>query len=82
MNTFYNSLLINIRFLVKMKNMTVGFCIFDVINMLCCYPCVRKCCVHRCSWLILPKWIFTIGVMGYSIFLIRQKVDKWHEFEF
>ena len=83
MNTFYNSLLINIRFLVKMKCVTYGICVFDCFNYLCCYPCLKKCCIGRCNhWGIIPKWLFCAGVMGYTIYLIRQKVDKWHEFEF
>ena len=36
-NLFYNNLLINLRFLAKMRCVTFGMCLFDLFNYLFCY---------------------------------------------
>lgn len=43
--TFYNQLLINLRFFTKMKCVTCGLCTYDAFNYLCCMPCVKIVCL-------------------------------------
>ena len=43
-NLLYNNLLINLRFLAKMRSMTFGLCIFDCVNWTTCYCILLKPC--------------------------------------
>ena len=77
-NLFYNNLLINLRFLAKMKCVTFGLCCFDAVNYLFCYCCLVKSCKDRCftPWSII-KWLVKAGIMGFTIYLVREKSDEW-----
>jgi len=70
-NLFYNNLMINLRFVAKMRCVTFGMCIFDAFNYLMCYCILRKPCRDRCfsPW-TLGKWLIKGGIIGYTIYLI------------
>ena len=79
MNLFYNTLLINLRLLAKMRCVTFGLCIFDCANILCCFRCCKKPCQDRCCvspWPIF-KWFISCGVLGYTIMLIIDLQENW-----
>ena len=80
-NLFYNNLLINLRFLCKMKCYTVGLCIFDCLNIMFCYRIFFKPCRDQCCFkpLTIGKWIIKGGLIGYTIYMIREKNDQWEE---
>ena len=42
--TFYNTLLFNLRFFLKMQCVTVGLCAYDAFNYLCCFCVCKHCC--------------------------------------
>lgn len=79
-NLFFNNLLLNIRFYMKMKCVTFGKCIFDALNFCICYCFLRKPCRDQCftPWTIV-KWIIKAGILGYTIFLVQWKVKQWEE---
>jgi hypothetical protein len=52
LNLFYNTLLINCRFSVKMKCVTLGLCLFDCVNGLFCYCLLKKVCKNN-QWILL-----------------------------
>lgn len=76
-NLFYNNLLINLRFKCKMNCVTVGMCIFDVVNFIWCYCILRKPCRDRCftPW-TLGKWFIKVGLFGYTIYLVKQRESE------
>lgn len=76
---FYNTLLINLRFNVKMKCVTAGLCMFDCVNFLFCYCCLKKICKNN-NWIfVLLKWVLQIGVMAFTYTLVKAKQDRWEE---
>ena len=79
-NLFYNNLLINLRFLAKMRCVTFGMCLFDAFNYLFCYCFLLKPCRDRCftPW-SLGKWLIKGGVFGYTIYLIMEKKNRWED---
>ena len=79
-NLFYNNLLINLRFLAKMRCVTFGLCIFDALNFLFCYCFLVKPCRDRCftPWSLI-KWLIKGGVFGYTIYIIQEKKDEWED---
>ena len=82
-NLFYNNLLINLRFLAKMRCVTFGMCVFDAFNYLFCYCFLQKPCRDKCftPWSII-KWLIKGGIIGYTIYLITDKKVAWDdEFE-
>ena len=61
LNLFYQNILINLRFFVKMKSVTCGLCVFDAVNVCCCYFCFKHCCRHRYNQkLTWATWIFKL----------------------
>ena len=79
-NLFYNNLLINLRFLAKMRCVTFGLCLFDAINYAFCYCFLAKPCKDRCfSLWTLGKWAIKGGIIGYTIYLVQQKQDDWDQ---
>lgn len=79
-NLFYNNLLINLRFLAKMRCVTLGLCLFDAFNFLFCYCFLVKPCRDRCftPW-TLVKWLIKGGIIGTAIYYVRQKKEDWDE---
>ena len=79
-NLFYNNLMINLRFFVKMRCVTFGICLFDAVNCLFCYLCLVKPCKDKCfsPWTIV-KWLIKAGIMGYTVYLIRDKKAYWED---
>ena len=74
MNLFYNNLLINLRFKCKISSLTVGYCIFDVVNFLFCYCILRMPCRDRCFTVpTLIKWGCKAALFGYTIYLVKQR---------
>ena len=47
-NTLYNNLLINMRFKCKICCKTCGVCLYDCLNNLMCYCCLKRFCRDRC----------------------------------
>lgn len=72
--------MINLRFLAKMRCVTFGICLFDVFNFIFCYCFLVKPCRDRCfsPW-TLVKWVIKAGIIGYTIFLIGDKKDRWDD---
>ena len=65
---FYNTLLINLRLLAKMRCVTFGLCLFDCLNWMICFCCIRKFCQDRLnSFFTLIKWILYSVVIVYAI---------------
>ena len=80
MNLFYNTLLINLRLLAKMKCVTFGLCIFDCANILCCFKCCVKPCQDRLFTLFtLFKWVVKAAIIGYTIHAVAQLQEEWDE---
>lgn len=79
-NLFYNNLLLNIRFYMKMKCVTAGKCVFDVVNFCFCYCFLVKPCRDQCftPWTI-GKWIIKAGIMAYTIVLVQDKRQEWED---
>ena len=77
-NLFYNNLLINLRFKCKMNCVTIGICVFDIINYIFCYCILRKPCRDKCftPWTI-TKWSIKSTLFGITIFLINKRVDLY-----
>ena len=79
-NLFYNTLLLNLRFLAKMKCVTTGICIFDCINYLICFKILRKPCENRLfNFWLLAKWVITGAICGYTYSQVSELKDKWDE---
>ena len=79
-NLFYNNLLINLRFLAKMRCVTFGLCIFDAFNYLFCYCFLVKPC--RDKWFTywsLIKWLIKGGILGTTIYLVQEKRNQWED---
>ena len=72
--------MINLRFTAKMRCVTFGLCLFDAFNYLFCYCFLVKPCRDRCftPWTI-GKWLIKGGFMGYTIYMIQDKQDRWVE---
>ena len=72
MNLFFNLLLSNLRLLAKINCTTLGLCIFDCPNNLCCFKFLRYPCQNRLrdcrttTWFML-KWLISGIMMGYTI---------------
>ena len=69
LNTFYYHLLVNLRFLIKMKNVTCGFFFFDCINCLACYCLFEPVCKDNCKkkkGMAILKWIIIMGLSGFT----------------
>ena len=79
-NLLYNNLVINLRFLAKVKCYTTGRCIYDFINILQCYCFLLKPCRDRCftPWTV-GKWVIKAGIIGYTIYLVRDKKQEWED---
>lgn len=79
-NLFYNNLLINLRFLAKMRCVTFGMFLFDALNFLFCYCFLVKPCRDRCftPWTII-KWLIKGGIIGTAIYYVQQKNEEWDE---
>ena len=79
-NLFYNNLLINLRFLTKMRCVTFGLCVFDAFNYLFCYCFLAKPCRDKCftPWTLI-KWLIKGGIMGYTVYLVMDKKDRWED---
>lgn len=79
-NLFYNTLLYNLRFLIKIKSVTIGLCCFDCINYLFCACILQKPCRDRCftPWSVI-KWLLKAGIIGFTIYLIQKKKDDWEQ---
>ena len=73
-NLFYNNLLINLRFKCKMNCVTIGICVFDIVNYIGCYCCLLKPCRDKCftPW-TLGKWFIKAGIFGYTIYIVKQR---------
>ena len=79
-NLFYNNLFINLRFHCKVKCLTCGYVIFDFFNYLFCYCFLRKACRDRCfTPLTIVKWVIKIGVIGYTIHMVKEKNKDWED---
>ena len=76
-NTLYNNLLTNMRFLSKMKCVTCGICCYDVLNFAMCHCILSKPCRDRCctGW-TLGKWAVKGALIGYTIFLVTDKIQR------
>lgn len=73
-NLFYNNLLINLRFLCKMNCATIGFCIFDFVNVLGCYCILKKPCRDKCfSYWTIGKWIIKTLLFGATIYFVKVR---------
>ena len=79
-NLFYNNLMINLRFLAKMRCVTFGLCLFDAFNYLFCYCFLVKPCRDKCftPWTLI-KWLIKGGIIGYTIYLVQDKRNTWEE---
>ena len=79
-NLFYNTLLYNLRFLIKIRSVTFGLCCFDAFNYLFCACICDKPCRDRCftPWSII-KWILKAAIIGVTIFLVSKKKSDWEE---
>lgn len=72
-HVLYINLLINMRFKCKMNCFTIGKCVFDAFNFVCCYACLRDVCRDRCfKWPTLGKWVVKGGLFGYLYFAVRS----------
>lgn len=79
LNLLYNNLFINIRFKCKICCKTFGICVFDVINFLMGYCCLKRFCRDKCfEWPTLLKWFMKFGIFGYtcSIVWMQDKAMK------
>ena len=76
-NLFYNNLMINLRFMVKMSCVTFGLCCFDAFNYIFCYCFLVKPCKDNCftAWTTF-KWLIKAILIGYTIFLISWLVQQ------
>ena len=73
---FYNQLLVNIRFCVKMKCVTCGLCIFDGLNYLFCWPCFGKACLLNNSKGSIIKWLMILVVAVVTEFYVEEKNER------
>lgn len=72
-NTLYNNLLINLRFRCKISCKTAGVCVYDCVNHLICYTCLKKLCRDKCFELLtLVKWGVKAAIFGYTIYLVSK----------
>jgi len=79
-NLFYNNLMINLRFMAKMRCVTFGLCLFDCINYAFCYCFLQKPCRDKCftPWTV-GKWAIKAAIMGYTVFLVKEKRELWED---
>lgn len=82
---FYNNLLINLRFKIKIESYNFGkYFAFDVLNYLMCYFCLLKPCRDRCCtpWTIV-KWVILTPAYIALAYLVWEwksfKVDFLHQ---
>ena len=79
-NLLYNNLLINLRFLAKMRCVTCGICFYDVLNFVWCNCCLNKLCRDRCFSIgTTIKWVLKGGIMGYTIYMVRGKITQYED---
>ena len=77
-NLFYNNLLINLRFTCKTECVSIGECVYDIVNMIFCHRCLHTLCRDYCiSWPTLTKWGAKIVIFGATILLAKRRVDDW-----
>lgn len=80
MNIVYNNLFTNLRFRCKICCKTAGLCVYDAVNFLFGFCCMKKLCQDRCCTVgTIIKWILKFAVFGYSTYLVlsaKKKMDK------
>lgn len=77
--TFYNQLLINLRFFTKMKCVTCGLCIYDAFNYLCCMCLCKKSSPNRSSIYSVGKWIAIMILAVVNLIYVMEKNTEWEE---
>ena len=79
-NLFYNNLVINLRFKCKIYCVTIGMCVFDAMNILCCYCFLLTPCRDQCfkPWTLI-KWAVKFIIFGYTIALVKIKCSEWED---
>lgn len=80
---FYNNLLINLRFLCKMRCVTLGLCMYDCVNIAFCHCILLKPCRDRCFtiWTMI-KWAIYGVIMGVTIHLVKNYETRIQEQNF
>ena len=73
---FYIQLLVNLRFVVKMKCVTCGLCVYDGLNFLCCEPCCKRVCLNGRKASCF-KWLVAL-ILSVVLFVLVE--DKNHQF--
>ena len=82
-NLFYNILLSNLRFAVKMRCVTFGLCIFDCTNHICCWKCCKTLCENKFTnkniCFTILKWGVTAIFCSITIIFIKNERSNWEE---
>ena len=85
--TFYNILLFNIRFWMKVQCTTAGMCIYDAFNYIFCFCCFQKFCLEGQEKTIsrigsIVKFFWVLAVAFWTLGHCQDKQEFWdNEFE-
>lgn len=84
MNTFYIQLLFNLRFIAKLKNVTIGLCLYDFLNFIFCKCFCENVCLNKTKSSCV-KWILMIGVSALTYHFCEEyntSVEEVYEWRF